>query len=152
MTIQELLALPREEQLSFVRRLRALIEKASAFLSDEDALNGIELFAPWKENTWYNLDDRICHEEKLYRVRQGHTSSALNPPGSEGTQALYAEVAAPGQGETPNNPIEYNNNMTLEEGKYYTQNNVIYICIRDTINPVYSNLADLVGLYVNIYE
>lgn len=135
-----------------LNRIRNLIYKASASLSDSDALEGIELFPAWKPDTWYDLDKRIRHGGKLYKVRQGHTSSELYEPGSEGTQALYAEVAAPGQGETPNNPIEYNNNMALEEGKYYIQNNVIYICIRDTINPVYNNLADLVGLYVNIYK
>ena len=38
--------------------------------------------------------------------------------------------------------------MALESGKYYIQDYVIYCCTRDTINPVYNALADLVGLYV----
>jgi hypothetical protein len=38
--------------------------------------------------------------------------------------------------------------MTLEAGKYYLQDGVIYLCIRDTENPVYNALAELVGLYV----
>ena len=29
-------------------------------------------------------------------------------------------------------------------------NNVIYRCTRDTINPVYNALADLVGIYVEV--
>lgn len=49
------------------------------------------------------------------------------------------------------NPIPYNNNMELFEGKYYIQNGVTYICIRSTGTAVYNNLADLVGLYVEVY-
>ena len=49
---------------------------------------------------------------------------------------------------TLENPIEYNGNMILEIGKYYIQDGIIYLCNRDTGNPVYHNLSDLVGLYV----
>ena len=31
---------------------------------------------------------------------------------------------------------------------YYLQDSVIYLCTRDTVNPVYNPLADLVGIYV----
>jgi hypothetical protein len=40
--------------------------------------------------------------------------------------------------------------MALEEGKYYTQNGVKYLCTRETINPVYADLIGLVGIYVEI--
>lgn len=40
--------------------------------------------------------------------------------------------------------------MALENGKYYTQSNVVYLCNRDTGNPVYNQLSDLVGLYVEV--
>ena len=45
-------------------------------------------------------------------------------------------------------PIPYNGNMALESGKYYLQNSKIYRCTRDTVNPVYNALSELVGLYV----
>ena len=38
--------------------------------------------------------------------------------------------------------------MALESGKYYSQDNVTYLCNRDTGNPVYHALSELVGLYV----
>lgn len=49
-------------------------------------------------------------------------------------------------------PIDYDGNMALEQGKYYRQNNVVYYCNRDTQNPVYQPLSDLVGIYVEIYS
>lgn len=40
--------------------------------------------------------------------------------------------------------------MALECGKHYHQYGGIYRCIRDSINPIYHALADLVGVYVEI--
>ena len=45
-------------------------------------------------------------------------------------------------------PIPYDGNMALMAGLYYIQNGVTYLCNRDTINPVYNALVDLVGVYV----
>ena len=135
-----------------LNRIRRLIYKASASLSDSDALDGIELFPAWKPDTWLDLDERIRHNGKLYKVRQGHTSSTIYEPGAVGSEALYAEVEKPGQGDTPDNPIPYNNNMELIEGKYYTQGGIVYVCIRSTGVAVYNNLADLVHIYVEVYE
>lgn len=41
---------------------------------------------------------------------------------------------------------------TEGDGKYYTQDGIVYVCTRDTVNPVYNNLADLVGIYVERYN
>ena len=38
--------------------------------------------------------------------------------------------------------------MALESSKYCSQDGAVYRCTRDTINPVYNALADLVDLYV----
>lgn len=135
-----------------LNRIRNLIYKASASLSDSDALEGIELFPAWKPDTWYDLDKRIRHNGKLYKVRQGHTSSELYEPGAVGSEALYAEVEKPGQGDTPDNPIEYNKNMELHKGKYYSQYDVVYICVRSTGVAVFSDLQYLVHNYVEVYE
>lgn len=135
-----------------LNRIRNLIYKASASLSDTDALEGIELFPAWETDTWYDMGYRIQHNGKLWKVRQGHTSSELYEPGAVGSEALYAEVERPGQGDTPDNPIHYDNNMELFEGKYYEQANIVYICIRSTGTAVYNNLADLVHIYVEVCE
>jgi hypothetical protein len=77
------------------RQLRALIVKASASLSDEDALEAVELFAPWQMDTWYTRGTRLRYGDKLYRVEQDHTSQADWLP--DITPALYTEVAKPGE-------------------------------------------------------
>jgi hypothetical protein len=76
-------------------QLRALLVKASASLSDEDALEAVELFDLWAAGTDYAADVRVRHEDKLYRCVQGHTSQAgWEPPN---VPALWTEVAQPGE-------------------------------------------------------
>lgn len=75
--------------------LRALLVKASASLSDEDALEAVELFDAWQMDTFYDLGVRLRYGGKLYRVEQAHTSQADWLPDS--TPALYTEVAKPGE-------------------------------------------------------
>ena len=135
---------------SKLEKLRQLIIKASASLSDTDALQGVELFDEWLPDTDYSIGDRRRYDGVLYKARQTHTSQAIYPPSI--TPALWEEVAEPGQGDTPENPIPYNNNMELFEGKYYSQYDVVYICTRSTGTAVYNDLADLVHIYVEVYE
>ena len=129
--------------------LRALIEKAATSLDDGDALEAVELFPAWAVGVDYTAEFRFRYGEKLYKVRQAHTSQADWTP--DITPSLYAEVEQPGQGDTPDNPIPYNGNMELFEGKYYSQDNVVYICTRSTGIPVYNPLAQLVGPYVEVW-
>lgn len=46
----------------------------------------------------------------------------------------------------------FDGNMELTAGLYYTQDGVTYLCNRNTGQPVYNSLAELVGLYVEIAE
>lgn len=130
------------------RALRPYIEKASSSLSDEDALEAVELFAVWASGMEYATDQRLRYGDKLYKVRQDHTSQADWLP--DRTPSLYAEVEKPGQGDTPENPIPYGGNMELLEGKYYSEDGAVYRCFRSTGIPVYNRLADLVGIYVEV--
>ncbi len=130
------------------RQLRALIVKAAVSLSDTDALKAKELFDTWAVDVEYAIGKRLRYNGTLYKVRQAHTSQADWTP--DIATSLYEEVAEPGQGDTADNPIPYNNNMELFEGKYYSQNGVVYVCTRSTGIAVYNNLADLVGIYVAV--
>lgn len=132
-------------------KLRDMMHKAAVSLSDGEALQAIELFPEWAPDSEYKKGKRLRYEGVLYRVRQNHTSQAQYPP-SIYTASLYEEVPEPGQGDDPANPIPYNNNMELVEGKYYSQLGVVYICTRNTGTAVYNYLADLVGIYVEVVE
>lgn len=130
-------------------KLRQMIVKAAASLDDTDALAAKELYDLWNDHSRYYIGDRRREDNRLFRCLQEHDSQPLYKPSL--TPALWEEIADPGTG-TKDNPIKYNNNMALEKDKYYTQYDVLYICTRSTINPVYNPLSELVGLYVQIVE
>lgn len=127
-------------------------------LSPEQMLTH-KAFAPkWgediKEGDSVVKGDKFTYEGKLYAVLQDHTILPHYYP-SVNTASLYVEVTPDytEEGEelgTLENPIPYEGNMVLENGKYYTQNGVTYLCNRDSINPVYHALADLVGQFVEV--
>lgn len=92
---------------------------------------------------------KFTHGEKLYKTLQAQLTIAAHYPPGIGMESLYTEICETHDG-SKYDPIPYSGNMELESGKYYTQDGVKYRCIRDTGNPVYNNLADLVGLYVEV--
>lgn len=129
-------------------------------LSAVEALEVVDWFPTWGVDEGFREGDAITKntkfqfEGKLYACLQDHTIMPHYYP-SINTAALYVEVTPEytDQGEemgTLENPIPYEGNMVLEEGKYYSQDGVTYLCNRDTGNPVYHALKDLVGLYVEV--
>ena len=57
------------------RRLKPYIEKAAVSLTDEDALEAVELFPQWAEGTEYEAGIRVRHNGTLYKCLQAHTST-----------------------------------------------------------------------------
>lgn len=121
-------------------------------VSDEDALEFSILVYDW--DTYIDkpikADQLVRYDGKVWRVVQDHTVLSTYPPSID-TASLYTEVNLVDDG-TIDNPIPYNNNMALESGKYYIQEGIKYLCIRDTGVPVYNNLSELVGIYVEKVE
>lgn len=83
----------------------------------------------------------------LYKTIQPELTIQAHYPPEEGMESLYTRIDETHDG-TKYDPIPYEGNMALENGKYYVQDGVTYLCNRDTGNPVYNALANLVGLYV----
>lgn len=121
-------------------------------LTDEESLEVKEMYPEWesKMGQQVNVGEKYQYGGKLWKVLQQHTVQENWKPG-EGTESLYTEVSK-GHAGTKEDPIPYNNNMELENGKYYSQDGVTYLCTRDTEIPVYQPLADLVGIYVEVSE
>ena len=116
-------------------------------IADDTALRMVEFYPEWASGVAYTAGYRIQHSGKLWRCLQAHT--AQNGWEPENAASLWTEICESHDG-TKYDPIPYNGNMALQSGKYYTQNNILYLCNRDTVNPVYNALAELVGLYVEV--
>ena len=114
-------------------------------VDDNTALRMVAFYPEWADNAEYTAEYKAQRNGKLWRCRQAHTSQAGWEP--ENAASLWTEICESHAG-TLEDPIPYSGNMALESGKYYMQDGKIYRCIRDTVNPVYNALSELVGLYV----
>lgn len=121
-------------------------------LTDTESLKVKDLYPEWesKMGQQVNAGEKYRYDGRLWKVLQQHTVQETWKPG-EGTESLYTEVTESHAG-TKEDPIPYGNNMELEEGKYYSQDGVTYLCTRDTEIPVYNPLSELVGIYVEVAE
>lgn len=124
----------------------------SLAVDDNTALRMRVFYPDWEDMIGQTVEKagfRFKHGGNLYKtIPANHTFQADWVPGV-GTESLYTRIDETHAG-TLDDPIPYNSNMALESGKYYSQNGLVYLCTRDTVNPVYNALADLVGLYVEI--
>ena len=118
-------------------------------LSDSQALSCKSLYDSWESYINKSLESgtKITYNGKLFKVRQKINKVLNNQPPSITTAALYEEIVEISAG-TQEDPIPYNGNMELFEGKYYIQNGIIYKCIRNSGQPLYHELSALVGNYV----
>lgn len=130
------------------RKYRAIIELGAQTLDDATALTVKSLYPEWTTGTAYAVGDRLVYNGDLYKVLQAHTAQDTWQPGA-GTESLYTRIDEQHDG-TKYDPIPYSGNMALESGKYYTQSGMTYLCSRDTVNPVYNALSELVGIYVEV--
>lgn len=124
----------------------------SLAVDDNTALRMRVFYPDWEDMIGQTVEKagfRFKHGGDLYKtIPANHTFQADWVPGA-GTESLYTRIDETHEG-TLTDPIPYSGNMVLESGKYYSQNGLVYLCTRDTVNPVYNALADLVGLYVEI--
>ena len=124
------------------RALRPYVEKASGSLSDEDALEAVELFPAWAADTAYAADQRVRYggssgtpTPTLYKCVQGHTSQAGWEP--DKTPALWTGVAKPGE-------IPVWRQPTGAQDAYSKGDRVHY---PDADGPVYESVVD-----ANVYS
>jgi hypothetical protein len=124
------------------------VKQARQITNDQEALELQILYKSWDQQigNQLNVGEYVLHEGKLYRVLQAHTAQRTWAPGN-GTESLFVVIDKEHAG-TLDDPIPYNGNMELFNDKYYIQNEVVYLCTRDSGAPIYHDLSSLVGVYV----
>lgn len=124
-------------------------------LSDQDAIQCKKLYSEWQllvdmkytaQNKGfkfvYTNDTGVC---KLFKTAQDNlTFQSQYVPGSQGTESIYTVIDESHAG-TQEDPIPYEKNMELFEGKYYTQNDQLYLCIRNSGIAMQYDLEDLIS-------
>lgn len=120
-------------------------------LTDNEALKVKDMYLEWSEfiNKSLTQGMKVQYDNKLYKVRQEIATVLENQPPSIHTAALYEEINETHAG-TQEDPIPYTPPMEIFKNKYYTQNDILYKCTRDSGIPLSHDLSALVGTYVEI--
>lgn len=125
-------------------------------LTDKEALSVKELYPKWKEGIEVKVGEKYGLNEKLYQVVQAHTTQDNWRP--DRLSSLWVEVSY--HAGTKADPIPYNEDhnpqfqgMVLELGNIYTQDGILYECIRDSQGvKIVQDLAGLVDNYVKVVK
>ena len=109
--------------IELARKLRPYIEKAAMSLSDEDALEAVNLFPNWNEETGYLAGDKVNYHGTLYVCLQSHSAQSGWTP--EAAPSLWAKVLIPDpnvipEWEQPDSTNAYKKgDKVMFEGKIY---------------------------------
>lgn len=94
---------------------------------------------------------KFTHGDKLYKVKSPELTIQEHYAPGPGTESMYERIDGQHLGNLYD-PIPYEGNMELVERKHYTQAGVLYLCTIGSGNPVYRDLKDFVGIYVQEVE
>jgi hypothetical protein len=121
-------------------------------LTDNEALSVKDFYPTWESKIGDNVEQgyKMLYNDNLWRVRQNHMVMEIYPP-SLSTAALYEVINYQHEG-TIDDPIPYNPPMEIFNSKYYIQNDIKYLCNRDSGTALSHDLSALVGLYVEIIK
>ena len=119
-------------------------------LTTEQKLEKKSYFPKWNDLIGESAEPEFNfqHGDDLFEVLQLHTFSAEWVPGEAGTESLYKKVSL--HEGSKEDPIPWEPNMQLYQGKYYTEAEVLYLCTRDSGIPLNYSLAKLVDQYVAV--
>lgn len=144
-------------EIQAVSLARSLVNSVS--LTDEKAMEMQVLFPVWgKEGAEFGKEVkagkdgssgfRFNHKQEqdasyiLYEVIQDGILQENWIPGTYDTYSIYKVVDIEHEG-TQEDPIPYRQGMAFEQGKYYIQYGITYLCILTTVNGYPNDLAEL---------
>lgn len=119
-------------------------------LTDNEAISVKELYPRWEDKIGKTIEMGYItlYDDNLWKARQTHVAQEVFPPSLD-TASLYEVIVESHEG-TKDDPIPFSVPMEIFKDKYYTQDGVLYLCIRDSGIALTHNLKDLVGVYVHI--
>lgn len=142
---------PRKSPLAIMQEIITEQYNSKTDISDKEALDRAIVIYDWAHYIGKPLTSGqvVVYDNKVYRVRQDISEVLGIYPPSLSTAALYEVIVLTATGEE-NDPIQYTPPMEIYEGKYYIQDNIKYLCTRDSGTALTHNLTDLIGLYVTV--
>ena len=133
-----------------VSQLKELVQSQVAEMTDEQAKKVPALFPLWTDHK--NGDSiaagvREWYKSSLYKCIVPHNWQSDWAP--DVATSLWVNVSEESQEEdgSREHPYQWEQGMTSYNGKYYTEDGILYLCTRDSGAPLHHPIASLINLY-----
>ncbi len=129
--------------------IKLAVKMARGIKDDREALEVKCFYKQFESQIGRELTvgEYIQYGDKLYRVITNHVAEAHWTPNV--SQSLFVVVDLEHAG-TIEDPIPANANMMYYNGKYYIENDVLYLCTRDSGIALQTLPSTLIGIYFEL--
>ncbi len=129
------------------RKIRPIVERAMQSIDGNDAITAKALYPTFDELVAksYTAEDagyKFTHDGTLYKTAQPNISFVAHYPPGVGMESMYTRIDEEHDG-SKYDPVPWVSNMILEQGKYYTEGDVLYYCYNGSGIAVHGSLADM---------
>jgi hypothetical protein len=133
----------------FRQLIQMAIAQSKLIVNEQEALDVKELYPRWENRIGkeVNVGDFYRYNDRLYRCLQSHIIQEGWKP--DVTPSLWVVIDKEHEG-TMDDPIPFVVNMEVFEGKYYSYEKELYLCIRDSGIALHHKPNELLEIYFKL--
>ena len=137
-------SLLQPEEEPFTPEMKFAIQCAIPLMSNDQILHCVSVLTEWEEFIGGKMEahQRFQFKKEAWESRQEIPIVLEGQEPGISTAALYQRIESSHAG-TQEDPIPYSQLMTVYRDKYYTQNDVMYLCLEDSGQPLYADCVNL---------
>ncbi len=137
-----------------IEAMTFIVEKNIQTLSDSESIKVKSLYEKWNKLVETNFTAKasgykFMHEDILYKtIKENQEFQSQCVPG-DGTESIFTRIDESHTG-TKDDPIPYHTNMEVFKEKYYTEDEILYKCTRDSGQALHNKASELIGHYFEV--
>lgn len=133
---------PEEDEVT--PEMKFAIQCAIPLMTNGQIIQCVSVLTEWEKFIGGKMEanQRFKYKGEPWQSRQEISVVLENQPPAVETAALYERIESSHTG-SQEYPIPYSPLMRVYKDKYYTQNDVLYLCIEDSGQPLYADCKDL---------
>lgn len=123
-------------------------------VDDNTALRMKSYYPTWQElvDTQFTAEKagyKFTYGDGLYKTVKANQQFLPNWIPGQGTESIFERIDETHTG-TKDDPIPYKVNMTVHIDKFYTEDGILYRCIRNSGQALHNKASELVGHYFEV--
>ncbi len=125
-------------------------------IDDNTSLRMKSYYPTWRELVDANFAAKetgfkFTYGDDLYKTIKANQQFLPNWILGQGTESIFERIDETHTG-TKEDPIPYKVNMEVFEDKYYIEEGILYICTRNSEQPLQNKASELIGHYFEVAE